>query len=271
VTAAAASRQPYQSPQPDGWKMQTDDELVRAYREGWGATRENAIEELFRRHQARIVRWCCRFTRDRESALDLAQEILLRAFRNLHNYRGECRFSTWLYVIARNLCVTAMQRRAVEPVWAAKAITADLPDPAASDIHLQVEMEESRRKNWNIILETLDQTEAKVMLLHYGQELSLNAVSRILGLTNKSGAKAYIVSAKRKLHAVTAGQAGKQRRIADPPRRTAGKAGTGPAQPSGQPVNSSGTAPPSFVVPANSLGDRRRPAREMAACAAVAS
>jgi RNA polymerase sigma-70 factor, ECF subfamily len=37
--------------------------------------------------------------------------------------------------------------------------------------------------------------------LHYGQELPLNTVSRMLGLTNKSGAKAYIVSAKRKLNA----------------------------------------------------------------------
>jgi RNA polymerase sigma-70 factor, ECF subfamily len=220
--------------------MQTDDELVRIYRGGWDPEREEAIEELFHRHQARIVRWCCRFTRDRESALDLAQEILLRAFRNLHNYRGECRFSTWLYVIARNLCVTAMQRRAVEPVWAAKAITADLPDPAAADIHNQVEMEQSRRKNWNIILETLDQTEAKVMLLHYGQELSLNAVSRILGLTNKSGAKAYIVSAKRKLHAVTAGLAGAPRGGVNPVRKTASK-------------------------------QRPKPAREISACAAVAS
>jgi RNA polymerase sigma-70 factor, ECF subfamily len=41
-----------------------------------------------------------------------------------------------------------------------------------------------------------------VMLLHYGQELPLNDVSRVLGLTNKSGAKAYIVSARRKLQAV---------------------------------------------------------------------
>jgi hypothetical protein len=37
------------------------------------------------------------------------------------------------------------------------------------------------------------------MLLHYGEELPLSAVSRMLGLTNKSGAKAYIVSARRKL------------------------------------------------------------------------
>lgn len=184
-----------------GWKELSDEELIAAYREGWGPSREDAVEELFRRHQARLTRWCYRFTRDRESVLDLAQEILLRAYRNLDHYRGECRFSTWLYVIARNLCMTALQKRASEPVWAAKAIPVDLPDLSCADIQQTVEMEESRAKGWRFILDTLDRTEAQVMLLHYGRELPLNTVSRMLGLTNKSGAKAYIVSAKRKLNA----------------------------------------------------------------------
>lgn len=185
----------------------TDEELIAAYRAGWGLSngwglnREEAVEELFRRHQARLVRWCFRFTRDRESVSDLAQEILLRAYRNLDHYRGECRFSTWLYVIARNLCMSALQKRASEPVWAAKAITIDLPDLGATDVHAVVELEESRRKSWRFIMDTLDRTEAQVMLLHYGRELPLSTVSRMLGLTNKSGAKAYIVSARRKLNA----------------------------------------------------------------------
>jgi RNA polymerase sigma-70 factor (ECF subfamily) len=148
-----------------------------------------------------VTRWCYRFTRDRESAADLAQEILLRAFRNLDKYRGECRFSTWLYVIARNLCMSAIQRRSSEPVWVAKASAADLPDTAAVDVHAAVESEQTRRRSWRFILDTLDQTEARVMMLHYGQEMPLEAVSRKLGLTNKSGAKAYIVSARRKLNA----------------------------------------------------------------------
>ncbi len=84
----------------EGWKGLTDEELIASHREGWGPSREEAVEELFHRHQNRIVRWCYRFTRDRESGLDLAQEIFMRAFRNLDRYRGECRFSTWLYVIA---------------------------------------------------------------------------------------------------------------------------------------------------------------------------
>jgi RNA polymerase sigma-70 factor, ECF subfamily len=185
----------------ESWKGLTDEELIAAHRNGWGPSRDEAVEELFHRYQTRIVRWCYRFTRDRESGLDLAQEIFLRAFRNLDRYRGECRFSTWLYVIARNLCMSALQKRASEPIWAAKAITFDLPDAAARDIHATVESEQTRARNWRFILNTLDQTEAKVMLMHYGEELPLNTVSRALGLTNKSGAKAYIVSAKRKLTA----------------------------------------------------------------------
>jgi len=189
-------------PEPGEWKNLSDEELITLYRNNWGShAREDAAAELFLRHQPRITRWCYRFTRDRESAADLAQEILLRAFRNLDSYRGECRFSTWLYVIARNLCMSAIQKRSSEPVWVAKTSPMDFPDTVSIDVHTAVETEQSRRRNWRFILDTLDETEARVMMLHYGQEMPLNAVSRMLGLTNKSGAKAYIVSARRKLAA----------------------------------------------------------------------
>ena len=49
--------------------------------------------------------------------------------------------------------------------------------------------------------ENLDATEKRVMTMHFGDEISLDAVTRILGLTNASGARAYVVSAKRKLTA----------------------------------------------------------------------
>src|SRR5204863_10130117 len=79
---------PIQIPEPMDWKNLTDEELVVVYRETGGVrAREDAAAELFLRHQARVARWCYRFTRDRESAADLAQEILLRAFRNVNKYR----------------------------------------------------------------------------------------------------------------------------------------------------------------------------------------
>ncbi len=45
-----------------------------------------------------------------------------------------------------------------------------------------------------------DDTEKKIFTLHYGDELTLATITRVLGLKNESGAKAYIVSAKRKLN-----------------------------------------------------------------------
>ncbi len=203
--AAHAILAPIPTPPPadvQNWRTLSDEDLIDAYRHNWGPTTlDEAADELFRRHQARVERWCCRFTHDRDLAADLAQEILLRAYRNLDKYRGDCRFSTWLYVIARNLCFTALHKRASEPVWIAKSQSTELPDLCAVDIHAAFEMEESRLSNWRFILQTLDETEARVMLLHYGQELSLTDISRMLGLTNKSGAKAYIVRARRKLDA----------------------------------------------------------------------
>jgi len=188
-------------PEFNNWQGLTDEELVAAYRDSQGCSREGALEELFGRQQTQLVRWCSRFTHDRESARDLAQEILLRAYRKLDHFRGESRFSTWLYVIARNVCINAFRKRVSEPLLTANAITGDLPDLRASDIHAAVELEQSRSKSWDFIRDTLDRTEAQVMLLHYGEELSLNVVSQKLGLANKCGAKAYIVSARRKLKA----------------------------------------------------------------------
>ena len=125
----------------------------------------------------------------------------MRAFRNLDNYRGECRFSTWLYVIARNQSMTALQKRATEPVWVANTLALDLPDRSSSDFYAIFEKDQTRKRNWRFIVDTLNSIEAKVMMLHYGEEVPLNTVSRMLGLTNKSGAKAYVVSARRKLDA----------------------------------------------------------------------
>jgi hypothetical protein len=55
---------------------------------------------------------------------------------------------------------------------------------------------------WSIVDETLTTMEKRVMALHYGHELTLDAITRACHLSNASGAKAYIVNAKRKLKRV---------------------------------------------------------------------
>lgn len=71
-----------------------------------------AFEQLVRRHQGMVRAQIRRLTRgDQAWADDLAQETFLLAWRKLHQFRGEARFSTWLYRIAYSCFLQAQRRR----------------------------------------------------------------------------------------------------------------------------------------------------------------
>jgi RNA polymerase sigma-70 factor (ECF subfamily) len=165
-------------------------------------TVDDLFNELFRRYQHRVSAWCGRLTRNPERVPDLVQEVFLRAYRRLHTYRGDSRFSTWLYVITRNHCLNALKKRGTEPAESSEAMPFDLPDPDGHQIHLAIEKDQSFRSMWRLIYDTLTPTEARVMALHYGHGLSFAVITRQMMLSNPSGAKAYIVNARRKLKAV---------------------------------------------------------------------
>lgn len=70
-----------------------------------------AFEELVRTYQAEVFRFTRHLTGDRSAAEDVTQEAFLRAFRFIGGYRGETRFSSWLFRIARNCAIDAMRRQ----------------------------------------------------------------------------------------------------------------------------------------------------------------
>ena len=74
-----------------------------------------------------------------------------------------------------------------------------MPDLHALDVQASLERQDSLQMMRGMTRETLDETETKVMVMHYADEIPLDAITRVLALTNASGAKAYVVSAKRKL------------------------------------------------------------------------
>jgi RNA polymerase sigma factor (sigma-70 family) len=180
-----------------------DEELVGRCRAAANVQeRDQYLNEMFRRNYTKVARWALRFTADRETAADLAQEIFTKAYRNIHSFQGQAKFSTWLFSIARNHCLNAVRANARE----ATALKADvdegfifeIPDTGLSP-YLALEQESSAKLVRELLNEVLDGTEKLVFTLHYGEELPLASITRLLRLENQSGAKAYIVSAKRKL------------------------------------------------------------------------
>ena len=90
----------------------SDQELVAlAVRERTSPAGRAAASELLGRHRGRVYIWCHRYVRDHERALDLAQDVLLSAWRSLDSFQGRSRFSSWLFSIARNRCLSAVRAR----------------------------------------------------------------------------------------------------------------------------------------------------------------
>jgi RNA polymerase sigma-70 factor (ECF subfamily) len=179
-----------------------DEELVAQTRiEGLSQSRRDEIlNELFGRYHSRVAVWCLRVTGDRNTAADLAQDVLLKAWRNLDSWQGQAKFSTWMYSIMRNHCLNAQAAKSVRPEGASDSLDFDVSDRSPRPDKQAERNSEIRRMN-ELIGHTLDRTEAQVMTLHFGEEMTLDAITRLLSLKNASGAKAYIVSAKRKLRA----------------------------------------------------------------------
>lgn len=177
----------------------SDEQLVALWadEEQDGPRRQLALDTVFSRYQTKVALWCFRFSGDRDQASDLAQEVFLRLMAGLSNFRGESKFSTWLYIVTRNHCFNAgklRNNRQDQPLE-----FQDFPDTQSRGADQQVELASEIRQMQELLANTLDPTERQVMTLHYGEELTLQSITGLLGLQNASGAKAFIVSARRKL------------------------------------------------------------------------
>src|SRR5678809_1400068 len=86
---------------------QADEDLMVMYQRG----EVRAFEVLLSRHRKPVYNFILRFVGDRETAEDLLQEAFMRVIKGAEAYKRQAKFTTWLYTIARNLCVDQTRRR----------------------------------------------------------------------------------------------------------------------------------------------------------------
>jgi len=157
------------------------------------------LQELFRRHYTQVVTWCLRVAVDRKEAHDLTRAVFVKAQRQLETLRGESRVSTWLYSITRSECLNYLRSRsALDDAMDDKAAEALPGDPESRPESL-LELHSSVQAARALLDRELNQIEKRVFTLHYGDHVPLRTITNLLGLQNASGAKAYLVSATRKL------------------------------------------------------------------------
>ena len=190
------NRQP--GPQPTA-EQTTDEALLTAWRQdpagSWG---QRAISQLLGRYQDRVYAWCWRHVRNRELALDLAQEVLVSAYRNLGSFGERAQFSSWLFAIARNRCLSELRkhRPPQEDAELLQLVADDRPTP---DRELEERLDETALRD--LIAGHLTQQEQDALWLRCIERLPVDEITRLLDIQEQSGARAVLQRARRRLRA----------------------------------------------------------------------
>lgn len=79
---------------------------------------QGAFDVIVERHRRAVYQLCYRYVGNHEDASDLAQDVFLRAYRGLKNFRGQSSLATWLYRIGVNVCLNRVSAKApqTEPI-----------------------------------------------------------------------------------------------------------------------------------------------------------
>ena len=162
--------------------MQDKDKfLVERFKQG----DNKAFDELVRKYQNKIYDLAYHFTHDVEDALELSQEIFLRAFKYLGDFKQQSNFYTWLYRIAQNLGIdyTRSKKRRLKTV----ALTEDmyskkyvLSNVAFASPSRLVETKELRNEIAKAV-DMLSPREKSAFILRYYEDLDLKSIAEVLG------------------------------------------------------------------------------------------
>ncbi|UJR80945.1 RNA polymerase sigma factor [Sandaracinus amylolyticus] len=165
----------------------SDEELVRRFNDGDPA----GLEEILRRYQRPLFNFILRSVRDRDRAEELLQDVFLKVVQRSSEFQGNSKFSTWLYTIARNLCIDTSRKmvfrrhRSLDaPLKADEAEGATLLDRVANEgpaadravigQDLQARIAEA--------VEELPEEQREVFLMRELQNMAFKEIAEIVGV-----------------------------------------------------------------------------------------
>ena len=129
-----------------------------------------------------------RTLRDQTEAEDLAQNVFVQVFKSAHRYQVTAKFSTWLFTIARNLCLNEIRRRSRHPAESLETSQTESDDhparqfedvktfsPTENVLHAELE------NKVQLALDELPENQRTALLLCRQEELSYDDISEVLG------------------------------------------------------------------------------------------
>lgn len=159
----------------------------------------HAYAPLVEKHKAMVFTICFKIVRKAEEAEELAQDTFLKAFDNLDKFRGDAKFSTWLYRIAYNGAISMTRKRKLEVHALDDFVIRNYSEDEAQENLNGFDVEE-QRKMLQMALRTLSDDDYLIISLFYLKELPVNEISTITGLS-AANVKVKLHRIRKKLYA----------------------------------------------------------------------
>ncbi len=155
----------------------------------------NYFSYIVERYQDIVFSIALKVLKNREDAEEMAQESFIKAFKSLHTFKGKAKFSTWMYRITYNTCISEVRKRKLNFTSTDDVQIRD----EAEEMNLDGIPEENREHFVKAALEKLPEDEYTLILLYYFEEQSIDEVARVTGLT-ESNVKVKLHRARKKLY-----------------------------------------------------------------------
>jgi RNA polymerase sigma-70 factor (ECF subfamily) len=156
----------------------TDKEIIARVLRG----EQQLYAELVERYQNYVFTLVLRLVQGREDAEEVSQDIFVKAYRSLADFRGESKFSTWLYTIVRTSCITFLRKRKLETTSLDnEKVFVQLENQDSGFRANRVE-QKSRQAMVNEAISMLSPDDQQVITLFYKGEQSLEEMGVILGM-----------------------------------------------------------------------------------------
>jgi RNA polymerase sigma factor (sigma-70 family) len=143
---------------------------------------QQAYASLVSRYQNYVFTLALRFTKSREDAEEVSQDIFIKAYRALADFRGASKFSTWLYTIVNTTCITFLRKKKLEVHSLDNEKVFEVADNQDSGMRANMIEQKSRVSMVNQAIKMLSADDAEVITLFYKSEQSLEEIAQILGV-----------------------------------------------------------------------------------------
>lgn len=148
----------------------------------------NAFEQLVIENQKSVYNLALKITKNESDALDVSQDVFLKAYTNLENFRGDSRFSVWLYRLAYNTCIDASRK---SKTGMNISLTVQDEDSESTELDLadskplpeeEMERRETQREVQAAIQE-LPEEQRKIIVMREFSDMAYEDIAATLGIS----------------------------------------------------------------------------------------